>query len=31
VRTAERAGMPIPREAAEKLVALAQNLQPSAC
>ena len=31
VRTADRAGNAIPREAAEKLVALAQNLQPSAC
>ena len=31
VRTADRAGNPVPREAAEKLVALAQNLQPSAC
>jgi AcrR family transcriptional regulator len=31
VRTADWAGKPIPREAAEKLVALAQNLQPSAC
>ena len=31
VRTADRAGYPIPRQAAEKLVALAQNLQPSAC
>ena len=31
VRTADRAGLPIPREVAEKLVTLAQNLQPSAC
>ena len=31
VRTAGRAGKPVPREVAEKLVALAQNLQPSAC
>ena len=31
VRTADRAEIGIPREAAEKLVALAQNLQPSAC
>ena len=31
VRTADRVGNAIPREAAEKLVALAQNLQPSAC
>jgi len=31
VRTVERAGNPIPRGVAEKLVTLAQNLQPSAC
>ena len=31
VRTANRAGNPVPRGAAEKLIALTQNLQPSAC
>ncbi|MEO6716905.1 MAG: TetR/AcrR family transcriptional regulator [Novosphingobium sp.] len=31
VRTADRAGDAVPREAAEKLIALTQNLQPSAC
>ena len=31
VRTADRAGNPVPREAAQKLVGLAQGSQPSAC